>query len=198
MVAAADRRSHYLDVALRLFTEHGFNGVSVDQVVAEAGGSKATLYRYFSSKRDLFDAIIGDIGAASLPAEVDAELRALDLDEGLRQLGQRVAAAALSDRTIVLMRLAIGEAQRFPELGQVLFERGPALSYELFRRLISPRVDAGELDIDDLDIAAEQFIGGIVGHQQMRMALGVSTPTKAEIDARIESAIHAFLATYRT
>lgn len=188
-----DRRSHYLDVAFRLFTEHGFNGVSVDEVVASAGGSKATLYRYFASKQELFEAIIKDLGEGALPPETDAEIEVLDLPTALYRLGSGIAAAALSERAIVLLRLAIGEVQRFPELGKVLFERGPGVSYERFGRLVRARITTGELRPFDVDIAAEQFIGGIVGHQQLRMALGVSTPTPSEIDDRVRSAVDSFL-----
>lgn len=190
-----DRRAHYIETALHLFTAHGFHGVTVDEVVAEAGGSKATLYRYFRSKRELFEAIIDDLGASNLPPAVESA-DAAPLDEALRAFGHGVAAAALSERAIVLLRLAIGEAARFPELGQALFERGPALSYARFAALVAPHVESRELAIADIDVAAEQFIGGIVGHQQLRMALAVSTPTPAEIDTRVEAAVTAFLATY--
>jgi AcrR family transcriptional regulator len=190
-----DRRAHYIETALHLFTAHGFHGVSVDEVVAEAGGSKATLYRYFRSKRELFEAIIDDLGTTTLPPDDDA-IDGAPLGDALRAFGHGVAAAALSERAIVLLRLAIGEAARFPELGQALFERGPALSYTRFAALVAPRIEAGELAIDDVDVAAEQFIGGIVGHQQLRMALAVSTPTPAEIDARVEAAVASLLATY--
>ncbi len=189
-----DRRAHYVETALHLFTAHGFHGVSVDEVVAEAGGSKATLYRYFRSKRELFEAIIDDLGTTTLPP--DDGIDVAPLGDALRAFGHGVAAAALSERAIVLLRLAIGEAARFPELGQALFERGPALSYARFAALVAPRIEAGELAIDDVDVAAEQFIGGIVGHQQLRMALAVSTPTPAEIDARVEAAVTSLLATY--
>ncbi len=56
-----DRRTHYLGCALELFSAHGYHGVSMDQLVAAAGGSKATLYRYFASKEELFAAIIDDL-----------------------------------------------------------------------------------------------------------------------------------------
>lgn len=191
-----DRRAHYIETALRLFTAQGFHGVSVDEVVAEAGGSKATLYRYFRSKRELFEAIIDDLGTATRPPDADDGADIAPLDEALRAFGHGVAAAALSERAIVLLRLAIGEAARFPELGQALFERGPALSYARFAALVAPRIAAGELQIDDLDVAAEQFIGGIVGHQQLRMALAVSAPSEAEVEARVEAAVTALLATY--
>lgn len=193
-----DRRAHYVETALDLFTAHGFHGVSVDQIVAEAGGSKATLYRYFRSKRELFEAIIDDLGTTTLPPPGDDGSGTAPLDDALRRFGHGVAAAALSERAIVLLRLAIGEAARFPDLGQALFERGPAQSYSRFTALVAPHVNAGALAIDDLDIAAEQFIGGIVGHQQLRMALAVSAPTEAEIADRVDAAVTALLATYGT
>ena len=97
-----------LDTALALFLDHGFNGVSMDQLVASAGGSKATLYRYFDSKEALFEAIIDDIASGGQPAEEDEDWSTTDLREGLDQLVRGTAAAALDERTIVLMRLALG------------------------------------------------------------------------------------------
>lgn len=42
-----------LDAAAGLFAEHGVSGTSMDQVAAAAGCSRATLYRYFESRRAL-------------------------------------------------------------------------------------------------------------------------------------------------
>lgn len=193
-----DRRSNYLDVALDLFVERGYHGVSVDEVVARAGGSKATLYRYFPSKRDLFDGIIDDLSSVTLPADDGVDIAGKSLADALADLGRRVAAAALSERAIVLLRLAIGESQRFPELGRVLYERGPAVSYERLRHLIRVRTKAGELRVPDVEVAIEQFISGIVGHQQLRMVLGIDTPTAKEIDARVDGAVTSFVANYAT
>lgn len=193
-----DRRAHYLDTALAMFAEHGYNGVSMDQLVSEAGGSKATLYRYFSSKQQLFEAIIDDLSAANAPSDDIGDLSSLELTDGLHRLGTGIAAAALSEQAIVLLRLALGELTRFPELGRTLFERGPAMSYRRFRVFVAAKHAAGEVHVPDLDIAAEQFIGGIVGHQQLRKALGISQPSPADITARIDAATAAFVATYAT
>jgi len=192
-----DRRRHYLEIAFELFTAHGFHGVSIDQIVSAAGGSKATLYRYFSSKEELFEAIIVDLTEATVEDRSVDQLAALDLEEGLRTIGHATARAALSEQATVFFRLAAGELNRFPRLARVFFERGPAVSYERLREFLAAQVAAGELEIDDLQIAAEQFLGGIVGHQQLRRALGRQAAGRRGIDARVEAAITTLLAVYR-
>jgi AcrR family transcriptional regulator len=192
-----DRRRAYLDVALALFLEHGFHGVSMDQLVAAAGGSKATLYRYFDSKEALFEAIIDDVAAAGSPPEDEEDWAALDLEDGLARLARATAAAALDERTIGLMRLALGEHARFPQLARTLYERGPGATYRRLRRFLAAKRDAGEVVVDDLQIAAEQLLGGIIGHQQLRTALGAGTPSEAELTARIDAAVAAFVAIHR-
>jgi AcrR family transcriptional regulator len=46
-------RSEVVEVALRLFTEQGFDQTTVDQIAAEAGLSRASLFRYFGTKEDM-------------------------------------------------------------------------------------------------------------------------------------------------
>lgn len=191
-----DRRQQYLDTALALFAAHGFHGVSMDQLVAASGGSKATLYRYFASKEELFEAIIADLSEATVERSGD-ELDALSVEEGLRTIGHTTAQAALSEEATVLFRLATGEYNRFPQLAHVLYERGPSVSYARLRAFLAARVANGELAVDDLQIAAEQFLGGIVGHQQLRRTLGQGPADPPAIAARVEAAITTFLTVHK-
>lgn len=191
-----DRRTHYLQTALALFTEHGFHGLSMDQLVA-AGGSKATLYRYFSSKEQLFEAIIADLTETTLTSRSVEELAGLGLEEGLRSIGHATARAALSEQATVLFRLAAGEFSRFPGLAQVMFERGPAVSYARLCDFLAAQVDAGEVVVDDHPVAAEQFLGGIVGHQQLRRALGQESADASGITTRVDAAIATFVAAHQ-
>ena len=71
------------------------------------------------------------------------------------------------------------------------------MSYARMRAFIDNRVAAGELRVPDSQIAAEQFLGGIVGHQQLRQALGQPPADPTEITARVEAAITTFLAAYQ-
>jgi len=51
------RRDELLDVAQRLFSRHGYDGTSVNQIIAELGVSKGAFYHYFDSKEDLVEAL---------------------------------------------------------------------------------------------------------------------------------------------
>ena len=54
----AEKREHLIDVATRLFNRLGYHAAGIDQVIAEAGLAKTTLYRHFKSKEDLIVAVL--------------------------------------------------------------------------------------------------------------------------------------------
>lgn len=53
-----ERRSQILASALVVFSQKGFHASNVSDVAAHAGVSQGTIYWYFSSKEELFDAAI--------------------------------------------------------------------------------------------------------------------------------------------
>lgn len=55
---AAKRREQLLDTAARLFAQHGFAGATTSQIAREAGVTEPIIYRHFTSKQDLFIALI--------------------------------------------------------------------------------------------------------------------------------------------
>ena len=57
-MSAADRREAILDAARSAFAEGGFHETSLDSVAERAGVSKALLYEHFSSKRELYVAML--------------------------------------------------------------------------------------------------------------------------------------------
>ncbi|WP_063780907.1 TetR family transcriptional regulator [Nonomuraea sp. SBT364] len=69
-------RAELTGVALRLFAEHGFDAVTVDDIAREAGMSKRSFFRYFPAKEDV---VLGGIDL--LGGEIAGELAARPLDE---------------------------------------------------------------------------------------------------------------------
>jgi AcrR family transcriptional regulator len=66
------RRGELLDVGAELFAERPYDAVRMDEVAERAAVSRALLYRYFRSKRDLFAAIYRR-AATRLIAETEIE-----------------------------------------------------------------------------------------------------------------------------
>jgi AcrR family transcriptional regulator len=60
---AARRRQQLLDVALEVFGDQGFHTTSMNDVAEAAGVTKPVLYQHFRSKRDLYRALLTDVGA---------------------------------------------------------------------------------------------------------------------------------------
>ena len=50
-------RDRILLEALRLFSQRGYDAVSVEQIAAAVGIKAPSLYKHYKSKRDIFDAI---------------------------------------------------------------------------------------------------------------------------------------------
>ena len=62
-MAAADRRRHLVETAIRLFTEGSYHGTTTAEIARAAGVSEPILYRHFASKRDLYLAALEDVWA---------------------------------------------------------------------------------------------------------------------------------------
>ncbi|MCW5952527.1 MAG: TetR/AcrR family transcriptional regulator, partial [Propionibacteriaceae bacterium] len=136
---AAAKRQQIIDSARELFVENGFAGSSMDAVVAHAGVSKQTVYRYFPSKTDLLEAVLTseiDIsgifaGPPPLPRTV-GELRTV-----LVGIARTVTNEMMQPRRLALIRLVFGEAFRIAELRDVIRDVLPGQFFDRMRALLS-------------------------------------------------------------
>lgn len=69
---SAERRTQIIQAALVCFTRKGYNNTTMDDIVAESGLSKGTLYWYFESKDALFASalmsVFVDVGQEAVAA----------------------------------------------------------------------------------------------------------------------------------
>src|SRR5262245_51686136 len=65
---AAARREQLLAVALEVFARQGFHATSMNDVAEAAGVTKPVLYQHFASKRELYLALLGEVGARLMEA----------------------------------------------------------------------------------------------------------------------------------
>jgi AcrR family transcriptional regulator len=193
-MSPADYRRTLLRAAGELFTERGYAGVTMEEILAAVGGSKSTLYRHFPDKTELFRAAV-----ESLLDERSAPLRSFTpagagLATVLVALGEHFATVALSPGSIALHRLVTAEAERVPGLGTAFFEHGPAVGQAVLGGYLRAAQDAGLITVGDPVRAAAQLYQAMLGDAQMRLLVGApERPTRDEIQESIAFAVHVFL-----
>lgn len=115
-------------MAKQLFLEQGYAATTMSAVAETIGGSKATLWAHFASKEALF-AEVADAVVGGFAERMDEMLGGQRFSvEGLRDFCQRFIGQLLSRESTSLFRLIIAESGRFPELGEMFFVRGPAIT----------------------------------------------------------------------
>lgn len=156
---AATNRATILDAAARLFLESGYHRTSLARIAESAGVSKATLFKQFPTKAELFEATVLAAGGSSDQEFVDPPSG--DFREGLVALGLAYVELLCRPGMEDLMRVVIAESPRFPELRERSFEFGTLPVLAALRRYLGAANLAGTADVDDPDMAAAQFLGMI-------------------------------------
>lgn len=191
-----ERRETILKVAREVFFEQGYTAASMSTIAARLGGSKGTLYNYFKSKEELFEAQVRErCGAA---ADLISELSAEDEPaEVLTRLGEQYLGHLYSEETVQMFRILVAEAQRSPELARVFYEVGPARGQQGLRDYLEAAKARGAADIPDCALAAEQFLSLCKGRTHLQFLLNLIPPlTPAEIRLQIAQAVSAFMRLY--
>jgi len=195
---ASGRADRYLEAAMRLFAEHGYVGTTMDMLVAEVGGSKATLYKHFPTKEALVTGLMDRVAATVNPI-ADHTASTLSLTEELTRMGTAALRGVTSPQGVAVLRICLGEYGRFPQLARTVWDHGPAVTYANFTAFVNERQRRGELTVEDPQLAAEHFLASIVGHIQLKVAFGITGPLDDdEIQRRVQAAVSTFVARYAT
>lgn len=188
-----------LDGARTVFMADGFEGASVDDIARVAGVSKATLYRYFPDKRLLFM----EMARSECARMADRTLKLIDETspphEVLTVAGTQLLTYLLSEFAQRIFRICVAERERFPELGREFYAAGPEMGRQQLGEYLTKAMARGQLRIDDVPLAAEQFAELCKVGLWTRAVFGIQTEfTKAEIQAVVDSGVELFMARYGT
>lgn len=192
---AERRRTALLEAAKTVFVERGYEA-TLDDVIARAGGSRATLYKQFGGKEGLFAAVIADICAGIVaPLSEGSQDRAPE--DVLLALGRSFMAAMMAPDGLALYRVVLGNAQQFPELAAAVYRSGPAEAAEQLATHLRRWKSLGFLDLADPDLAARHFLEMVKGDLHFRALVRIDPPSQKEIDRCVMSAVALFVASAR-
>jgi TetR/AcrR family transcriptional repressor of mexJK operon len=159
------KREQIRSAAAVLFLKHGFASTSMDGVTSRAGVSKETVYRYYSSKEELFADVLRQLIADPVRLEgADPEKPCVqnwgDLEELLVSRSERYLARVLEPDQLSLLQVVISEGSRFPDLVEAFRGTLPATGGALIIGALEAGRAAGLVGKQlDLRTAARAFAG---------------------------------------
>lgn len=179
--------------ARRRFLTHGYQGVSVDTIAADAEVSKRTIYDHFGDKERLFGAVVAAVSATvleSLRQAINDELPdGCDPSTALLTFARRVATETFPSSDYAIYRQLLAAAG--PAQPQVLQElEDPA---EMLAERISAFAAAGTVTAPNPRRATDHFIA--LTFLLALDAIGAQHD-QAFIDAILVSGVDAFLRAY--
>ena len=191
------KRRQILDGARRVFLANGFDAASMNEIARGAGVSKGTLYVYFKSKEELFEAIV-EAQCRQQGEQIFALDAAADIEIVLKRLGRDFSRFLTRPGGVSELRTVIAIADRMPELGSQFYLSGPALGISSLKAYLEDKVAAGVLEPHDCEVAAAQFIDSCASTTFKPMLFNHAGPPSDERVAHVvDMAVRAFLAAYR-
>ena len=186
-----------IEGARKVFLRDGYEGASVDEIARVARVSKATLYSYFPDKREMFT----EVTRAECLRQAEASMEMIDPARGvastLRVAGQNLLQFITSDFGKQVFRICVAESDRFPELGRRFYESGPKMVRDKLVLFLNDGVERGELAIDDVELAADQFAELCKADIFPRILFCREwQPSQDDISRVVEGAVEMFMARY--
>jgi AcrR family transcriptional regulator len=157
------RPAELMSAALDLFVERGFAATRLDEVAARAGVSKGTLYLYFSSKEELFKAVI----RSGIVPLIERGERLMDEHRGtsaelLREImfnwWNSVGATKLGG----IPKLMFSECRNFPEIGKFYYDEVISRGHLLVQTVLERGMKSGEFRRMDANYAMRMILAPLV------------------------------------
>lgn len=190
------KRRAILAAATDVFREHGFSGASMAAVCERVGGSKATLYRYFCSKEDLFVTLMLEAVLEHANEVFDTLRPSDDLRLTLEKFGAGLLALTLSDESLSVRRNAIAEGYR-SGLGEALFDRGAKVLWSKMADFLAAEMAAGRLRNEDPWLVAMHLRGMLEADLVNRALLGAAVDMRpSHLREHSAKAVDALLRAY--
>jgi AcrR family transcriptional regulator len=199
---AGEVEERILDAAAAVFLERGFEGASVDEIAEVAHAGKPTIYARFPGKEALFAAVMMRLCRQNISA-AEAEPAVGTLEERLAHAATTLLRNILAPNSVRLIRAAIAEAHRFPDLAGNVRRMARGRSAELVARILSESVQPDEMPLppfaaDALSETAKRFLDMIVLPMLLRALFGEDLAAlNAEIATHAASTAAFFLAAWR-
>lgn len=181
--------------AAHSFFDRGFAATSIEQVAADAGVSKVTIYNNFGDKRALFAAAVEHECEKMRSYFEVPDMPTGTVRDRMMVLGEAILAFLSRDEMVQFERRIAAETEQDPVIGAAFLAAGPHRMKSGFVQLLKAMCDAGELVIEDHELAAEQFVSMCKGMGDLERRFGEPIDPERN-QQRITGAVDVFLQAY--
>jgi AcrR family transcriptional regulator len=186
-----NRREQILDAALQLFSQQGFVGTNVDDIAQKAGIAKGTLYLYFKSKDDIFNAILFERSFINHLTDLNGTDQQ-SIENVLTQIAENFYANSQS--YVPLLRMVLSDICRFPEHAETLYRDIILKGNKIIADYLNEQVATGKIrPLEDAFLTARAFMGMMITHLLTQDLLFGSRFTEIDQKAWIRESVHLFL-----
>jgi AcrR family transcriptional regulator len=193
-----------LDASRKVFLERGFEGASIDEIAAVARAGKPTIYARFPEKRALFTAVVMSDVVSRITQFTGEVPTGATIEERLVHLATATVHLTLGAERLGLMRMAVAEARRFPDLASTVSQTARKLSTEVAARYLGEMTQSDQLGSlpafapEHLATTARFFLDLVVVPFLLRALFEVNPKTlQAEIGPHVARSVAFFLAACR-
>lgn len=187
-----ERRQVIIDAALALFSRKGFRGTTTKEIAKAAGCSEATIFKHFTTKDELYSAILESKVAIEETLARAAYAACQKDDAGVfRAVGLEALIRTEDDPS--LMRLLLFSALEGHELSHVFFESEVRQLHEFLSNYIAQRISDGVFRSVNPLVAARGFVGMIVHYLLIHEIFGVKRPVGVVPEQVVDTFVMLFL-----
>ncbi|WP_158619326.1 TetR/AcrR family transcriptional regulator [Pseudomonas sp. v388] len=183
-----ERVENLLSVATEVFLAQGYDGASLEDIISKSGGSRATVYRAFGGKQQLFEAVIESICNGYNRQLSSIDYAADSFEAGFRRLAVSLVDIAVDERQVAFYRLVLGNTARFPVVGTTWYSKGVGAVSAVFQNFLRSHITADQRDDEWIRSLADALQGTLVFCLLSNAATSLVTPPAGERSAAIETA----------
>lgn len=187
-----------LAAAKDLFLQHGYDKTSLEMIISVAGGSRRSIYDEFGNKQGLLMAVIHQ--QVSIQTDTIASIKTTNLTprDALKEMCFRFTKSLVSEYTVSLFRLAVQVIPKVPEIGALIYERGPLKGLQPLTDYLMQLDKEGILVIDDSCYATSMLMDMVKGRLHLKaLLLPNQQISETEIQQHIDKAVDLFFKAYQ-
>ena len=193
------KRQAIIQAASEIFKEFGFERASMSKICSRFGGSKTTLYNYFSSKEELFFEVISIANADKfdfIHETIETKDEIDDVREQLNEFGKRLLNFIYSPKLKKLRRLTISQSG-ITELGEITYKNRILKSSEILSKYLDKAIESNKIKKTDTIIAARHLYGLLESELMYQFLFQIEVEfSKEEMNEMAVRAVDVFMSAY--